>query len=182
MRWRELRGKLAAQPGHDDAVAQELPYRPLALAIARLRGDLDMTQAEFARHVGVPQSVVARAESGRHAPNLKLVERVAGAFDMDWRVSFVHRQAAYDPADAARPVQLDHVLNRALLRLHPRDAELSFAASTTDVLVDLGSSAIENDVTLVSSVVTPRDALPVPRRPVRPADEPARTAELALAS
>lgn len=182
MRWRELRGKLAAQPGHDEALARELPYRPLALAIARLRGDLDMTQAEFAGHVGVPQSVVARAESGRHAPNLKLVERVASAFDMDWRVSFVPRVDSAWAADTMRPLQLDHVLNQALLRQPRLEAGLRLGGPTFGVSAVLDESSVDTDLSVAQTVVTLRGALPVGRPILPQADEPVRPAELALAS
>jgi transcriptional regulator with XRE-family HTH domain len=56
------------------------------------------TQAEFAHRVGMQQSVIARMESGRHAPNVKQLERIAGAFDLEWRVTFEPVPVAPPPA------------------------------------------------------------------------------------
>lgn len=119
MRWQELRERLAADPEYRQALARELPYRALALSVARLRGVHDLTQAEFAERVGTTQSVIARLESGRHAPNLKLLERVANAFDLDWHVTFTPHlpvRAASVAADMPhRGTELQQVLNPSVV-------------------------------------------------------------------
>lgn len=114
MRWQELREQLDADPRHAEALKEELPYRRLALAVAQIRGAHGLTQAEFAARVGTTQSVIGRVESGRHAPNLRLLDRIASAFGWDWQVSFAPRQPA--PAVAAKPANtgLEHLLNLSL--------------------------------------------------------------------
>ena len=63
-------------------------YEGLALAVARLRGSLGLTQEEFGRKVGTTQSVIARLESGRHGIQVSLLNRIAAAFGGAWHPVF----------------------------------------------------------------------------------------------
>jgi transcriptional regulator with XRE-family HTH domain len=79
---------LAANPEIDAAYARRYPYAAIALAVARLRARLDLTQAQFAAKLGTTQSAVARLESGRHGFQISLLNRIAATFGVDWSVSF----------------------------------------------------------------------------------------------
>jgi transcriptional regulator with XRE-family HTH domain len=58
---------------------RQYPYQQAADAILQLRADLGLTQQELASRAGTTQSVVARAESGRHSFQISLLNRVAAA-------------------------------------------------------------------------------------------------------
>ncbi len=103
MKWQELREQLDADPQHRETLQRELPYRDLALVVAKMRAAEGLTQAEFANRVGMQQSVIARLESGRHAPNVKQLERIAAAFDRQWRVTFEPQRATSLPVVVQPP-------------------------------------------------------------------------------
>lgn len=88
---RELRERFAEDEGFREAYEREYPYERVADAILRLRSDLDMTQVELARAIGTAQSVIARAESGRHAFSIELLERIAKATGAEVHVTFAPR-------------------------------------------------------------------------------------------
>jgi ribosome-binding protein aMBF1 (putative translation factor) len=65
------------------------PEFALALAMVKARTKAGMTQADVARKMRTTQSVVARIESGRNPPNLKTLERYAGAIGRRIQVKLV---------------------------------------------------------------------------------------------
>ena len=88
MRWEHVREEWLARPGFREALDQEFPYRELSLEIGDLRVDLDMTQTEFGRLLGVPQSTIARLESGRQAPSVATLKRIARATGTELVIEF----------------------------------------------------------------------------------------------
>ena len=88
MRLEELERKLLAIPGFKEAYEREYPYDDLSLEIGRLRASLEMTQTEFGRLIGVPQSTVARLESGRQAPSVATLKRIARATGTELVIEF----------------------------------------------------------------------------------------------
>lgn len=66
----------------------ELSYQ-VARALVKLRLELDLTQEELARRAGVPQSVVARLESGRHLPSLRSLDRIAKKLGLQVKLELV---------------------------------------------------------------------------------------------
>lgn len=64
------------------------PEFQLACELLRLRRQLNLTQAEFASKVEMPQSVIARLESGQHRPSFKTLTRIARKLGLNLRVSF----------------------------------------------------------------------------------------------
>ncbi len=78
----------ASVEGLDEAYAARYPHANVALAVARLRSSLGLTQAEFASRIGTTQSVVARLESGRHGIQASLLDRIAAAFGTRWEPVF----------------------------------------------------------------------------------------------
>lgn len=84
MSWREIRDQWEADPTFRQEFDEEHPYASVALAVAKLRADKDMTQAQLADAVGTTQSVIARLESGRHAVSVAMLGRIAGALAMEW--------------------------------------------------------------------------------------------------
>jgi transcriptional regulator with XRE-family HTH domain len=97
----ELVPEFRASPQIDTEYARRYPYAGLALAVARLRAEHDLTQAEFAARLGTSQSVVARLESGRHGIQVSLLNRIAGAFGVSWSVGFGPHDEPIRPASVA---------------------------------------------------------------------------------
>lgn len=75
--------KLKAEWMKDPAFRAEYdklkPEFELIRALLEARAKACLTQAEVAKRMGTTQSVVARIESGRAAPNLKTLDRYARA-------------------------------------------------------------------------------------------------------
>lgn len=55
----------------------------------KLRLDLNLTQEELARRAAVPQSVVARLESGRHLPSLRTIDKIAEKLGLQVKLDLV---------------------------------------------------------------------------------------------
>jgi predicted transcriptional regulator len=90
MRWADLERKLRATPGFDDEYERLFPFDAIAFELNGLRADLDMTQTEFGRLVGMPQSTIARLESGKQAASVATLKRIAQATGTELVIEF-HR-------------------------------------------------------------------------------------------
>jgi len=88
MRWADLREEFLAVPGFKEGFDEEYPYFDLSLELNGLRADLDMTQTEFGRLIGVPQSTVARLESGQQNPSVGTLKRIARATGAELVIEF----------------------------------------------------------------------------------------------
>jgi transcriptional regulator with XRE-family HTH domain len=66
----------------------ELNYQ-IARALIKLRLDLNLTQQELARKAGVPQSVIARLESGKHSPSLRSLEKISNKLGLQVKLDLV---------------------------------------------------------------------------------------------
>jgi len=88
MRLEDLEKELFAIPGFKEGFDELFPYHDVSLELNGLRADLDMTQTEFGRLVGVPQSTVARLESGQQNPSVGMLQRIAKATGTELVVEF----------------------------------------------------------------------------------------------
>jgi len=88
MRWEEIRQEWFADQEFSEAFERDYPYHELSLEIGGLRADLGMTQTEFGRLLGAPQSTVARLESGRQAPSVATLTRIARATGAELVIEF----------------------------------------------------------------------------------------------
>lgn len=68
--------------------------------LRRARAEKDLTQRELASVAGVPQSTVARIESGTQQPSLPLLARILAAVDLEPRIALVSYDAHDDVLDA----------------------------------------------------------------------------------
>lgn len=102
MRWQDLEQELLAVPGVQEEIERLYPYEAVSLEIAKLRGSLEMTQTEFGQLVGIPQSTVARLESGRQNPSVRMLKRIAAATDTELHIEF-HRPKKERRRRAAAP-------------------------------------------------------------------------------
>jgi transcriptional regulator with XRE-family HTH domain len=90
------------------------------LRIARSRAG--MSQRQLAKAAGVPQSTIARIESGARQPSLPVLARILAAVDLQPRITL----EAYDPHDDVLDAT-DARLNNAQ-RAARRAAQDKFAA------------------------------------------------------
>jgi transcriptional regulator with XRE-family HTH domain len=98
MRWEDLKKELGSIPGYRESFELHYPYHDVSLAIAGVRSDLDMTQNEFGALVGIPQSTVARLESGRQNPSVGMLQRIARATGTELVIEFRPRARTRRPA------------------------------------------------------------------------------------
>jgi DNA-binding XRE family transcriptional regulator len=56
------------------------PYEELARQIIRLRMDHNLSQETLAARVGTTKTAISRLESGRHAPTVESLRKIAAAF------------------------------------------------------------------------------------------------------
>ena len=88
MRLEELERKWFADPEFAAAYEREYPYDELSLEIGGLRASLELTQTEFGRLVGMPQSTIARIEPGKQAPSVATLKRIAKATGTELVIEF----------------------------------------------------------------------------------------------
>ncbi len=104
MKWKDIEREWFADPEFAAAYEREFPYDELSLEIGGLRADLEMTQTDFGRLVGMPQSTVARLESGKQAPSVATLKRIAKATGAELVIEFrrpKRRRRAKSPKAAA---------------------------------------------------------------------------------
>jgi transcriptional regulator with XRE-family HTH domain len=77
----ELLSKLKGDEEFQKAYRKKKPYFDVLSEIIKRRKDLGITQVELAQKAGVPQSSVARLESGEHNINIKTLIMIAEALD-----------------------------------------------------------------------------------------------------
>jgi transcriptional regulator with XRE-family HTH domain len=71
-----------------------VPYAPVGDAVFALRAKRGLTQRQLASLAGTTQSVIARLESGEHEIRVGILNRIAEALSLTWRVVFDDQAAA----------------------------------------------------------------------------------------
>src|SRR3954454_5027104 len=64
------------------------PYEEIARQIIRLRMDHDLSQEQLAARVKTTKTAISRLESGRHAPTVETLRKVAAAFNGHLLIGF----------------------------------------------------------------------------------------------
>ena len=64
------------------------PYEELARQIIRLRIDHDLSQEALAARVKTTKTAISRLESGRHAPTVETLRKIASAFNGHLLIGF----------------------------------------------------------------------------------------------
>jgi ribosome-binding protein aMBF1 (putative translation factor) len=75
----EVFGKVRKSKEFKDAYNEEMARLALAQAIRELRETRNFTQSAVAEKINMPQSVIARLESGRHSVSVDTLSKVAHA-------------------------------------------------------------------------------------------------------
>lgn len=103
MSWKRLKAEWQKDPEVQAAFDAQYPYEAAARSIADVRVEHGLTQAELAERIGTSQSVIARAESGRHNVNISLFIRIAQALGTTWEPAFgTVREQVDQPAVTTR--------------------------------------------------------------------------------
>ncbi|MFD1454993.1 helix-turn-helix domain-containing protein [Levilactobacillus lanxiensis] len=79
----------AEDPIFATAVNQESLNLDVAVAVTRLRAEQKMSQREFARLVGKPQSTIARIEEGKMNVSVRLLQEIAIAANKELSIQFI---------------------------------------------------------------------------------------------
>lgn len=64
------------------------PYEDIARQVIRLRMLFDLSQEALAERTGTTKSAISRLESGRHAPTVSTLQKIASAFGGSLVISF----------------------------------------------------------------------------------------------
>ena len=99
------------------------PARAVALTVLRYRTDRELSQRALGKLLGMPQSQVARLESGEHNPSIEMLVRLSRALGLEFAIDI-------RPAD--RPAR--YVTKQA----RTADAIADYESSETAVLFAAG--------------------------------------------
>ncbi|WP_125765357.1 helix-turn-helix transcriptional regulator [Levilactobacillus mulengensis] len=79
----------AEDPTFAKAAKQQSLNLDVAVAVTRLRAEQKMSQREFARLVGKPQSTIARIEEGKMNVSVLLLKEIAIAVNKELSIQFI---------------------------------------------------------------------------------------------
>jgi transcriptional regulator with XRE-family HTH domain len=80
--------RFGSQEEFERELLELMPYAPLARTVFELRAQRGLTQQQLADRIGTTQSVIARLESGEHEVRIGVLNRIADALGLHWRVVF----------------------------------------------------------------------------------------------
>jgi len=89
MEWKEFKKELLKDPEFKKEYEKLEPEYRIIRQILALRRKKNLTQEQLAKITGAKQSSIARIESGRHNPSLRLLEKIAEALDTELDVRFI---------------------------------------------------------------------------------------------
>jgi transcriptional regulator with XRE-family HTH domain len=104
MNWKQIEAEWDRDPEFRRSYEEEYPFEAVARSIARLRAEHGLTQEQLARLADTSQSVIARAEAGRHGVNVSLLNRIARAVGTTWEPVFVTQAIPMQPSAPKQPV------------------------------------------------------------------------------
>jgi transcriptional regulator with XRE-family HTH domain len=103
MNWRQIEAEWDGDPEFRRSYEQEYPFEAVARSIARLRAEHGLTQEQLARLANSSQSVIARAEAGRHGVNVSLLNHIARAVGTTWEPVFATHGIRLQPSASEQP-------------------------------------------------------------------------------
>jgi len=89
MEWEEFKKELLKDPEFKKEYEKLEPEYRIIRQILALRRKKNLTQEQLAKLTGAKQSSIARIESGRHNPSLRILEKIAEALDTELDVRFI---------------------------------------------------------------------------------------------
>ena len=91
MEWKEFKKELLRDPEFKAEYEKLEPEYKIIKQILALRREKNITQAELARLVNAKQPSIARLESGKHNPSLKLLKKIAEVLDSKLDIRFISK-------------------------------------------------------------------------------------------
>ncbi len=91
MEWKEFKKELLRDPEFKAEYEKLEPEYKIIRQILALRRERNITQAELARLVNAKQPSIARLESGKHNPSLKLLKKIAEVLDSKLDIRFISK-------------------------------------------------------------------------------------------
>jgi len=89
MEWEEFKKELLKDPEFKKEYEKLEPEYRIIRQILALRRKKNLTQEQLAKLTGAKQSSIARIESGRHNPSLRILGKIAEALDTELDVRFI---------------------------------------------------------------------------------------------
>ena len=89
MEWEEFKKELLKDPEFKKEYEKLEPEYKIIRQILSLRRKKNLTQEQLAKLTGAKQSSIARIESGRHNPSLRILEKIAEALDAELDIRFI---------------------------------------------------------------------------------------------
>lgn len=91
MEWKKFKKELLRDPEFKAEYEKLEPEYKIIRQILALRREKNITQAELARLVNAKQPSIARLESGKHNPSLKLLKKIAEVLDSKLDIRFISK-------------------------------------------------------------------------------------------
>jgi transcriptional regulator with XRE-family HTH domain len=89
MEWEEFKNELLKDTEFKEEYEKLEPEYRIIRQILALRRKKNLTQEQLAKLTGAKQSSIARIESGRHNPSLRILEKIAEALDTELDIRFI---------------------------------------------------------------------------------------------
>jgi len=89
MEWEEFKKELLKDPEFKKEYEKLEPEYRIIRQILALRRKKNLTQEQLAKLTGAKQPSIARIESGRHDPSLRLLGKIAEALDTKLDIRFI---------------------------------------------------------------------------------------------
>jgi DNA-binding XRE family transcriptional regulator len=89
MEWKEFKKELLKDPEFKKEYEKLEPEYRIIRQMLALRRKKNLTQEQLAKLTGAKQSSIARVESGKHNPSLRLLEKIAEALDAELDIRFI---------------------------------------------------------------------------------------------
>ena len=89
MEWKEFKKELLKDPEFKKEYEKLEPEYRIIRQMLALRRKKNLTQKQLAKLTGTKQSSIARVESGKHNPSLRLLEKIAEALDTKLDIRFI---------------------------------------------------------------------------------------------
>ena len=91
MEWKEFKKELLKDPEFKKEYEKLEPEYRIIRQMLALRRKKSLTQEQLAKLTGAKQSSIARVESGKHNPSLRLLEKIAEALDTKLDIRFISK-------------------------------------------------------------------------------------------
>lgn len=129
--------------------------------LKKLREERNLSQAAFAKLIGVSQSAVGNWEAGSREPNLETMDKIADFFgvSVDYLLGRESQSVLTDSSSDNIEADIQDKLNEVLSQLDAEDADLLFNGESLDPdSRELLAASIERTIRLAKELQLKRQA------------------------